>query len=153
MKQRLKRSNIWKQWNSHECKHSTSVVASIKYPLHMLQVICALTNFNGILLDFCCKGGDDDTTSSFIILSGSFIVVEGKIDFISFCFASPLTSAFADNRCCACSSGSVLILLRAIWTESDVTGAIVEFSNKKITKKLKLMSVVTLFNVLKKRTW
>lgn len=37
----------------HECKHSTSVVASIKYPLQMLHVMCWFSSRKGILPDFC----------------------------------------------------------------------------------------------------
>lgn len=37
----------------HECKHSTIVVASMRYPLHKLQVMCGFTvsryTFGGIL--------------------------------------------------------------------------------------------------------
>lgn len=131
----------------HECKHSTSVVASIKYPLHMLQVMCALTNFNGILLDFCWGGGDDtgnDARSPFIS-SGSLIVLTAdEIDFISFCFTLTLiplvlSIGFEDciGGCCGCCwpfCGSVVILLRAICIKSDVTGAIVEISNKRQEK-------------------
>lgn len=37
---------VSKKLNSHECKHSTIVVASIKYPLHKLHVMWGFIDFN-----------------------------------------------------------------------------------------------------------
>ena len=103
------------------CRHSVMVAASIRYPLHNLQVMCWLRFTNGNLTRFCRKGNDFHTKNepTAPISTIQHLTINKQL-----IYCIKRWAQYGFDRCCNCFTYNMNF---RVWASTHTLGDILPF--------------------------